>query len=253
MRQKLTVGWLRQNWILVIFAIFSAISTFFGGVTGFLDLVQQVLNIHPTLFQSISFVLFIGGTIGLVTVAILIIRKPRQVSGFVQYSRLDSFNARIDREQYEPEQIVTFSMDFKGKLRAGYYEAVIMRPDRTKEYWWDKQTLHFPRMLQAGELRGDFEQKNYPWTWEISINHPEGEYTAHVGVYDCYPEDRITYIRLLFRYNWFFRKIFKKDARFLDALPRPAIAQKTLGFKVARRLPDEPDVSAKPDHAENSP
>ena len=238
-RQKLNSTWFRQNWVLVFLAIFSAISTFFGGVTGFADLVQQALNLHPTLFQSISFVLFVGGSIGLVTVATLLVRKPGQSPEFVQCSRVDSFTARIDKEEYELEQEIFFMTTFAGKLRAGYFESVLVAPDNKVHRVSDPQTLHFPKHRQRGLLQGEIQNASSRWSTRAPIDCPLGEFTAHIGVYDSPALDWFTETRLRGLLYWGIRKFLHKSIGILAPPPKPCLDQRTMRFHVVKRLEDD--------------
>ena len=220
-------------------AIFSAISTFFGGITGFLDVVQRVLNIHPTIFQFISFVLFVSGAIGLVTVALLIARRPKKEEDLL-VSRCDTFEARTDKKQYEIGQVVFFIVDFKGKLKAGFYDTMLVRPDDKEEWVWDPKTFRYAPHLQTGELRGEYDHHGWRWGWPILIDRPPGEYTAHIGVYDSYKHPWAVQARIRLRTNWLLRRVWRrllKTAESQLAVPiYPPIAQKTVRFTVVKRL-----------------
>ena len=221
--------------------LFGAISVFFGSVSGFIEIVLQALNLHPTLFQFLSFVLVIVGVLLLGMALTLAKRKQdKQVlTKTAPFHRVDDFDATVEKKVYEMGQSIFFKARFSGLLRAGYFDTVLVAPDGKFYYVWDPQTLLSPRHLQGGELHGEIPDYHARWSTPILETSPFGEYTAHIGVYDCLPiSDWFTEVRVRFWLSWAIRKVVKKDVRVLAAPRRPCVDERTVRFTIVKRLQD---------------
>lgn len=233
--------WVKKNWVSVILALFGTISIFFGSVSGFIEIVLQTLDLHPTLFQFLSFVLVIVGVLLLGSALTLAKREPdKQVlTNLAPFYRLDKFDATVERQVYEIGQSIFFEASFSGLLRAGYFDTVLVAPNGVFHYVWDPQTLLSTKHLQGGELHGEIQGYDARWSTPILDTAPLGEYTAHIGIYDCLPmSDWFTEARVRFWLNWAIRKLLKKNVRVLATPRRPCIAEKTVRFFVVKRLQD---------------
>jgi hypothetical protein len=161
--------------------------------------------------------------------------KPKVKTGMLtpRSTRLDIFEAKINKPAFELGESVFFFVRFKGLVRYGYYEAVIIRPDRTLVYSWDPETLPFPRNETRGLLSGEIDQDSQSWSWPIPMNFPLGQYTARIGLYETYPLDRGTEIRARLLRNWALRKFLKKrDTDSVAAPERRCLWEKSVRFSV---------------------
>jgi hypothetical protein len=161
------------------------------------------------------------------------------LANLAPFYRVDNFDATVEKKVYEMGQSIFFKASFSGLLRAGYFDTVLVAPNDMFHYVWDTQTLLSPRHLQGGELHGEVRDYHARWSTAILETAPLGEYTAHIGVYDCLPmSDWFTEVRVRFWLNWAIRKVVKKNVRVLAAPRRPCIAEKTVRFCIVKHLED---------------
>ena len=162
-------------------------------------------------------------------------QKP-QTSQLLPFYRSDKFDAQTDKDRYELEQEIFFTATFTGKLRAGYFESVLVAPDNKVHRVSDPQT--FQKYRQRGLLRGEIPDAYSRWSTRVPIDCPLGEFTAHIGVYDSPPAGWFMETRLRGLLYWAIRRFLHKSLGILAPPPRPCVDQKTVRFSIVKRLED---------------
>jgi len=209
----------------------------FGSILTFVQSVQQLLNVQLTAFQLVQVSLLFIGILGLAITLRNALQKP-QTSQLLPFYRSDKFDAHTDKDRYELEQEIFFEATFTGKLRAGYFESVLVAPDNKVHHVSDPQTLQFPKHRQRGLLQGEIRDVCSRWSTRVPIDCPLGEFTTHIGVYDSLPVDWFTEARLRGLLYWAVRKFLHKSIGILAPRPKPCVDQKTVRFSIVKRLED---------------
>jgi hypothetical protein len=209
----------------------------FGSILTFVQSIQQLLNVQLTAFQLVQVSLLVIGILGLAITLRNALQKP-QTSQLLPFYRSDKFDAQTDKDRYELEQEIFFTATFTGKLRAGYFESVLVAPDNKVHRVSDPQTLQFSKHRQRGLLQGEIPDACSRWSTRVPIDCPLGEFTAHIGVYDSPPLDWFTETGLRGLLYWAVRRFLHKRLGMLAPPPRPCVDQKTVRFSIVKRLED---------------
>jgi hypothetical protein len=216
------LDWLRRNARRVAYAIVAGLVAVFGSLRDasgyFLSLLHLESAVQLTSFQF----LFIGISLGIfVLVGWDALRASRR------FSKMDSFDAHVNKPQFKLGETVFIEVTFKGQLRNGFYFAYVIRPDRHELSLWDEQTYSHPRIEQWGNMHGKIDHKGHGWSRSIPLDYPTGEYSAYVRVHDVYPRDWWTRFRA-----WYLRNFTEKDRKLIAIPDRPCIAEKSISFNV---------------------
>src|SRR5436309_11087531 len=95
--------------------------------------------------------------------------EPSDTLALAQLTRAEYFHTSINKTRFERGENVFFSITFRGQLRYGYYEAVIVRSDNSVDYSWDPQTLPYARAETRGTLSGPIQQDEHAWSYPLPM------------------------------------------------------------------------------------